>query len=263
MSMSDILNITLFQFDPVWENSDSNILKLNKCLKSITEQTDLLILPEMFLTGFSMNAHEIAQNTDGEGVKWLSSFAKTKQITVAGSLPIKDNQLYYNRLLVATPDDKIQWYDKRHMFRMGKEHQTYTAGNNVLVFNIKGWNIMPLVCYDLRFPVWSRNVNQKYDILVYVSNWPEARREAFLTLLKARAIENQCYVIGINRVGTDGQGVSYAGDSVIIDFKGNYMFEPADNKEQIINCSISLNKLTEFRKKFPVWLDADAFEINS
>jgi Predicted amidohydrolase len=259
--MKDLLNVALFQFNPYWEDAEANIQKLNEWMANVPSETDMVILPEMFLTGFSMHVDKVAQTMDGIGVNWLKAVAQSKQLTVMGSLAINDDGQVFNRFLIATPDGEIQSYDKRHLFRMGKEHQYYSSGEAQHIFNNNGWKVMPLVCYDLRFPVWSRNVNLKYDLLIYVANWPESRREAFMTLLKVRAIENQCYVLAVNRVGQDPSGINYAGESVIIDPKGKLMNEP-NGTEQIITGSISLGKLKSFREKFPAYLDADEFTLN-
>lgn len=258
--MSDILNLSLFQTDIVWQSPQANLEILNRWMEKLPPITDLVILPEMFLTGFSMDVEAIAQPMIGLGVNWLLTTAVSKNTAIAGSLSISENDRFYNRMLVALPDENLHAYDKRHLFRMGEEHKYFSSGNESIIIDYKGWSIMPLVCYDLRFPVWSRNVDLKYDLLIYVANWPQARREAYLTLLMARAIENQCYVVGVNRVGTDGNGVKYAGESVVIDFKGRCITELNSN-EGMLNCSISLNELHEFRKAFPAYLDADSFEI--
>jgi omega-amidase len=258
--MTGFLNISLCQTNIIWQDINANIRHLDELLGLVPGDTHLIILPEMFLTGFSMDVSLIAQKMDGKGVQWLSSTATVKKIAMMGSLVIEENGNFYNRLLVALPDGRIQHYDKRHLFRMGEEHKHFTAGKQLLVTDINGWNIMPLVCYDLRFPVWSRNINLRYDILVYVANWPQSRRDPFLSLLKARAIENQCYVVAVNRVGTDGEGISYVGDSVVIDPKGIFLNVLSAN-EQIINCPLSLPELKKFRQKFPAYLDADDFEV--
>lgn len=258
--MNEILNLSLFQTDIAWNSPAENLRILNEWMDEIPGNTNLVILPEMFLTGFSMDVNSIAQPMDGMGVNWLKSVAKTKNITITGSLTIQENGLFYNRMLVAMPNDQLKWYNKRHLFRMGEEHLHFSPGNESIVVESQGWNIMPLVCYDLRFPVWSRNVSLKYDILLYVANWPQSRREAFLILLKARAIENQCYVVGVNRVGMDGNGIKYAGDSVVVDPKGRFMTEVSSDPG-IINCAVSLKELRDFRENFPTYLDSDTFEI--
>lgn len=258
--MNDMLHLSLFQTDIVWQSPALNIDLLNKWLEKIPKNTDMVILPEMFLTGFSMEVDNIGQEMNGLGVSWITNIAKSNKITLLGSLAIKENNKFYNRMLIAMPDGRLHWYNKRHLFRMGEEHHHFTPGNKQIIVEFKGWNIMPMVCYDLRFPVWSRNKGLKYDLLIYVTNWPEPRREAYMTLLKARAIENQCYVVGVNRVGTDGKGIKYAGDSVVIDPKGKLASEPLQGAG-IINCAISLEDLRSFRKSFPVHLDADDFEL--
>lgn len=258
--MDELLNLSLFQTDIIWQSPSANLDMLNQWIADIPENTAMVVLPEMFLTGFSMEVDSIAQEMDGIGVTWLTNTAKSKRITLAGSLAIKEDGKFYNRMLIAMPDGVLYWYNKRHLFRMGEEHRHFSPGNETIIVEYKGWNIMPLVCYDLRFPVWSRNKGLKYDLLVYATNWPEPRREAYLTLLKARAIENQCYVVGVNRVGQDGKGIKYAGESVVIDAKGKIITEPLTGAG-IINCSISLDKLRQFRSAFPVHLDADDFEL--
>ena len=205
--MNAALNLSLFQTDIIWQSPDANLEMLNQWIETIPANTDIVILPEMFLTGFSMDVNKIAQEMNGVGVSWLKSVSTSKGITIAGSLTIKEDEKFYNRMIAALPDGQLHWYNKRHLFRMGDEHQYFTPGDETILVNTKGWNIMPLVCYDLRFPVWSRNVNLKYDILIYVANWPKARNEAFLALMNARAIENLCYVVGVNRVGIDGKGI--------------------------------------------------------
>ena len=257
----NILNISLLQFNPTWEDKTANFKKVEKLLNEVPSNSNLVLLPEMFLTGFSMNSKKIAEPMDRSMVTWMKSITQKSNFTLIGSLPIYDSGNYYNRLLYISPNEEVKWYDKKHLFRMGDEPENYSAGNERKIFSFNNWNICPLVCYDLRFPVWSRNTTLEYDILIYVSNWPKARIDAFISLLKARAIENQSYVIGINRVGVDGNGIDYNGNSVIFDAKGTYVSEPADNREQVINTTITLDSLTEFRKKFPVYLDADPFKL--
>jgi omega-amidase len=258
--MSNSLRLALLQTDPVWQDVGANIQIIGQWLDKIPSQTDLAILPEMFLTGFSMDVSKTALEMNGKEVKWLVAKAVSKNIMIVGSLTILDEGKFYNRLLMVMPSGDIQWYDKRHLFRMGEEHHYFSPGNQLLVAKFNDWNIRPLVCYDLRFPVWSRNTDLIYDLLIYVANWPESRHDAFVTLLKARAIENQCYVAAVNRVGMDGQGVKHAGGSVVIDPKGMFMTKPSQSKE-LIDCTISLDELKKFREKFPAYLDADSFEI--
>jgi len=261
--MTNTISLSLVQFDPVWEDSCKNIELLNGFTEKIHPDTDLIILPEMFLTGFSMNVTQIAQKMDGEGVTWMVKTAIEKKITIIGSLAINDDNKIYNRLFAISPHGEVRWYDKRHLFRMGEEHKFYTSGNKRIIIKVNNMSILPLVCYDLRFPVWSRNVNCEYDLLVYVANWPESRRDAYLTLLKARAIENLCYVAAVNRIGTDGSGFEYAGDSVIIDPKGNIVADLPEKTSGLVNYQIDLNLLKSYRQKFPAYLDADEFILST
>ncbi len=261
IEMKNTISLSLVQFNPAWEDESKNIDMLDKLIDTVPSDTNLVILPEMFLTGFSMNVAKIAQTMDGYGVKWMVNKAIEKKNTIIGTLAINDNNKIYNRLITVNMYGEISWYNKRHLFRMGEEHTHFSAGNEKMFFKVNDVSILPLVCYDLRFPVWSRNVNNQYHLLVYVANWPEVRREAYLTLLKARAIENLCYVAAVNRVGTDGLGISYAGDSVIIDPKGNVVADLPLNNCGLINYSIDLNSLQSYREKFPAHIDADEFEI--
>src|SRR3972149_5147564 len=216
----DKLKVTLFQVDIKWEKQNENLKKYDRLFSQLDAETDLVVLPELFATGFTMNVINQWESTDGNTVNWLIKKAKANNALILGSVIIKENNNYFNRLLAVFPDGDIQYYDKRHLFRMGEEHIHYTTGSKKLFITYKEWKIFPLICYDLRFPVWSRNVNNEYDLLVYIANWPEKRREHWLKLLFARAIENQSYVIGVNRIGKDGRGVGYSGDSIVIDPKG-------------------------------------------
>lgn len=254
------LKVTLIQTNLAWENKKLNLENFSKLINEINEETDIVVLPEMFSTGFTMKAKELAENFDGETVKWMKEIASEKNIILIGSIIINVRQTYYNRLLVVHPDHNIEYYDKRHLFRMMNEHYTYTPGKQKLISDIKGWKIRPLICYDLRFPVWSRNEND-YDVLIYVANWPESRRDAWLTLLMARAMENQCYVIGVNRIGIDGNAINFSGDSVIIDAKGTIISETKPYKESVETIALSIQDLTRVRQNFPANLDADKFNI--
>ena len=199
--MSDILTVALVQTDLVWENPQANRKHIEQMVSSVT--ADLFVLPEMLTTGFTMNASHVAESMNGESILWLKSIAKEKQAAFIGSLVIEENNNFYNRLVCVEPSGEILHYDKRHTFTLAGEHKVYTAGNEKVIFNYKGWKICPLVCYDLRFPVWARNV-EDYDVLIYVANWPMIRVAAWDALLKARAIENMAFCIGVNRVGLDG-----------------------------------------------------------
>jgi len=254
------LKISLIQSELYWQNADANRAMFEEKIWEIEEDTDLIVLPEMFTTGFTMEAEKVAEVMNLHTIKWLQTMAKKTEAVVTGSYIVKENNQYFNRLIWMPPDGNFLHYDKRHLFRMAKEHHTFSAGSMQINPTIKGWKILPLICYDLRFPVWSRNTDLHYDLLLYVANWPKARHSAWQTLLKARAIENLSYVLGVNRVGEDGKGIQYKGGSVIIDFKGNTVFE---KEEEEITKTIELEKepLEKFREKFPAHLDADAFKI--
>jgi omega-amidase len=254
------LSVALVQTDIVWENIDENLEFYTKKILSIKNDVDLIVLPEMFTTGFSMKPESLAETMSDKGVNWMQEMSEKANANICGSLIIEEYGKYINRFLNCSPDGNISYYDKRHLFRMGNEHEHYIAGNKRLIYKIGDWRIHALVCYDLRFPVWSRNKNE-YDVLIYVANWPESRREVWKKLLMARAIENQCFVIGVNRIGKDGTGITYSGDSMLIDPRGNVTVKAKDYNEEIIYSELSLSELIDFRNKFPVMLDADDFEI--
>ncbi len=258
--MSDNLNISCIQADLAWEDIDQNLKNFETRFKSLTENSELVILPEMFTTGFSMNSKRLAEEMSGKSFQWMKNQAEKNNKILVGSIIVKENYKYYNRCISMFPDGNFFTYDKGHLFRMEREHIDFTKGEKKAIFKHKGWRICPLICYDLRFPVWSRNRND-YDLLIYIASWPESRREVWNTLLKARAIENQAYVVGVNRIGKDGEGISYAGDTVIIDPKGQIIKKATNYNDEIINAELSLNELTRFREKFPVFLDADDFKI--
>ena len=244
-----------------WQDAAANRTTLDRCLSQISIPTDLIVLPEMFTTGFSMDAAALAEPMDGPTVAWLRQHATAHQAVITGSLIIEENGRYFNRLLWVRPDGSLSYYDKHHLFTMAREQDTYTAGTTRLVEDWRGWRICPLVCYDLRFPVWSRNeAAQPYDLLLYVANWPAARRNAWITLLRARAIENLSYVLGVNRTGQDGLGQDYAGDSALLDMRGDYLLQ-AGNLHSCITRTIRRADLEEFRTKFPALNDADPFTL--
>lgn len=297
------LKITVIQSELHWENAAKNLAMFTKKIASIKEETDLIILPEMFTTGFTMNSAQFAETMEGETVVWMKQQAKNKNAAIVGSLIIEEDASplegrykgvnYFNRLIWVQPDGKIYTYDKRHLFRMANEHEFYTSGNKRLIVEYKGWKICPLICYDLRFPVWSRNKEFKaeslkfkvdhsqeylssptthhpspityhssaFDLLIYVANWPEARKTPWSKLLEARAIENQVYVLGVNRVGVDGRQMTYSGNSAVIDPKGNVMSNIAEHQNYIQTIELNREELDDFRAKFPVGLDGDDFEI--
>jgi predicted amidohydrolase len=258
--MQNTLHISCIQTNLIWEDAEQNLKQFEKYFSQLPESTELVILPEMFSTGFSMKTEKLAEKMNGRSFVWLKEQASKINKIILGSLIIKEQERYYNRLFVMFPDGNYEYYDKRHLFRMGNEHKHYSAGKKRLVFNYKNWRICPLTCYDLRFPVWSRNQND-YDMLIYIANWPESRREVWKKLLLARAIENQVYLAAVNRVGEDGEGLSYAGDTMIINPRGEIMVETKEHTQQIIHADLSLDDLNKFRNKFPVALDADEFKI--
>jgi predicted amidohydrolase len=263
------LTVTLIQSALHWENPVANMAMFEEKIWQIKDTTDLIILPEMFTTGFTMNAKHQAEPMNLTTFKWLKQQAAQTKAVVTGSFIVKEKEMYFNRLLWMRPDGSYEVYDKRHLFRMAEEHQTYTAGNSRIIPQLKGWRICPLICYDLRFPVWSRNsVVEKttqslaYDCLIYVANWPQARSHAWNSLLQARAIENLSYVIGVNRIGADGKNIPYSGDSVVVNPKGEQLFYAGD-KEIIQTITLDAQELLSFRQKFPAYMDADGFEIKS
>ena len=254
------LKITVFQGYLFWENIDKNLQNIALRLSGIREKTDLIILPEMFTTGFSMEAAALAEPMGGKSMKWMHKIAKQYECVVTGSLIIKDDEKFYNRLIWMRPDGTYECYDKRHLFALGKEHQTYTAGTKKLIVELKGWKICPMICYDLRFPVWLRNVDEEYDLMLFVANWPERRIAHWRALIAARAIENQAYVIGVNRVGHDGNEVYHSGDSTCIDPNGNVVYYKRD-EEDMYTFTIIADEVKKTRRALPFLKDADEFEI--
>lgn len=256
--MSNI-KVTIVQSPIYWENIDKNIEMFSGKLDKFKGKTDLIVLPEMFTTGFTMNAEKNAESMKGKAVGFLKEYSKKLNSYICGSVIIKSGNKIFNRLILASPSGKIQFYDKRHLFRMAKEHTKYSPGKKQLIVKIKNWRIAFFICYDLRFPVWCRNKNN-YDAAVFSSNWPMERNYYWKNLLLARAIENQCYVIGVNRTGKDGNGYEFSGDSAVISPFGKYVID-AKNKQGIFTAELDMNALDKFRKKFPVHKDADKFKI--
>lgn len=254
------LHIALIQLDLVWESPALNLAKLDQFLDKLPSGIDIVFLPEMFTTGFTMKVLEYAESVDGETIRWMKKHSRELQVALCSSLIIEEAGLYFNRLVFVEPSGEIRYYDKRHLFTIGNEGKYFNRGTERLIVHYKGWRICPLICYDLRFPVWSRNHNE-YDLLVYVANWPESRDEVWNTLLKARALENQTYVAGVNRVGVDGQIISYSGNSQILSPKGLCLVETPFNEEGIIAAELSLSELLKFRSTFPVLDDADTFYL--
>lgn len=254
-TMQDLI-ISIIQTDLVWENVAANLANFERKIASIKQPTDLILLPEMFTTGFSMKSEELAESIDGRTMQWMAQQAKKHNAVIAGSLIIKEKGNYYNRLIWMRPNCSYQSYDKRHLFAMGGEHEHFTAGTERLIVELKGWKICPLVCYDLRFPVWARNT-ENYDLLLYLANWPIPRITHWQALLKARAIENQCYTVGVNRIGTDAFGNYYSGNSAIIDARGETLFEEA-HQTTVYTQKISKKYLEKTRKDLPFLKDIDS-----
>lgn len=260
-----------------WENREKNIAHFDPLIDSIKEDTQLIILPEMFTTGFTMNPEMLAEDSNGETLAWMKDKAKQKNAVITGSVSVKESGNYFNRLFWVKPSGEFETYNKRHLFGMGQEDKHYKAGENKIITHIENWNFCPLVCYDLRFPVWSRNRfkiqnssnsaevsktgNWDYDVLIYVANWPEVRNYPWKQLLIARAIENQCYVIGVNRIGEDGNGFSHSGDSMVINPRGETVSKTKAHEESVETVFLDKAYLEDFRRVFPVGLDADEFNI--
>lgn len=255
------LIVTTVQTHLYWENPDKNLAHFSEKLKMLGV-TDVIVLPEMFTTGFTMKPELLAEPHGGKGLQWMQKNAIDKKCAIIGSISVTENGKYYNRLYWVKPDGDFLYYDKRHLFSMGKEHEHYTQGSRKIIVEYKGWKICPLVCYDLRFPVWSRNTKQDpYDVLIYVANWPEVRSYPWKQLLIARAIENQCYVVGVNRIGTDGNQISHTGDSAVINPRGEFMSKTKAGEDTVESINIAYDSLQDFRKVFPVLNDGEDFGI--
>ena len=258
------LSITTIQSNLIWEEKPANLRLLEQKINSIAEKTEIIVLPEMFNTGFSMKPELHAETMDGESVEWMKRISRENGIILTGSLMIEEAGKYFNRLVWMLPNGQYGYYDKRHLFAFGEEDKHYKPGNKRLIASVKGWKINLLVCYDLRFPVWARQQpnesGAEYDVLIYVANWPERRSHAWKTLLCARAIENQCYVVGVNRVGSDANNIYYSGNSLVIDPLGQVLYHMAD-EEDVNTVILQKDLLEEVRTKFPFWKDADSFNI--
>ncbi len=250
------LKVTLIQSELVWEDIDSNLAGFDSKITGIEEDTHLIVLPEMFSTGFTMNAAALAQDMKGSAVKWLKEKSVEKHVDMVGSIIADDGGKFFNRLLWAKPNGEIFTYDKKHLFRMAGEEKIYSAGSKNITVELNGWRIRPFICYDLRFPVWTRNIENQFDAAIFIANWPERRSAHWKALLRARAIENQCFVIGVNRIGIDGNGLSYSGDSSIIDPWGNIIFQKS-RQTCTHTAELSYDVLKTSREDFPVWMDAD------
>lgn len=253
------LKILLVQPDILWEAPRANLQNLDTLLARHTGRTDLIVLPEMFLTGFNVKPQTYLENNKGEGIDWMKNKAGLFHCFVCGSLTVKVNEIFYNRFFWVDPDGNIDFYDKRHLFSLGMEDEAFNCGNERKSFSANNWKIFPSVCYDLRFPVWQRNnPGNPYDLLINVANWPASRMDVWRTLLKARAIENQCYVVGSNRVGQDENKIAYVGGSMIVNPKGQVIIDLGSN-QKIAEVTLSGKDLMDFRESFPILKDADRF----
>lgn len=264
----DKLNVTTIQTELFWEDQPANRRMLEEKIRSIQEKTHLIVLPEMFSTGFSMQPERLAETMDGETVQWMRQLSKLKGSIITGSLIIAENGKHFNRLIWMLPNGELGYYDKRHCFTLAGEDKHYTAGAKRLITSVGGWRILVQICYDLRFPVWARQQvhadggepQTEYDVLLNVANWPAKRSHAWKTLLQARAIENQCYSIGVNRVGTDGFGLEYSGDTTIVDPLGEVLYQKS-GIEEVHTITLEKEKLQQIREKLPFWRDADDFQV--
>ena len=273
------LTISTIQANLVWEDKAANLSNLESKIGGITGKTELVVLPEMFSTGFTMHAEMLAETMQGPTVKWMRQVAATRKIILTGSLIIKEEGQFFNRLIWMLPNGEYGYYDKRHLFGLSGEDEFYTPGNKRLIASVKGWKINLQICYDLRFPVWSRNrvvpseqtppasaptedgaATSEYDLLIYVANWPSKRSNAWKVLLNARAIENQCFVVGVNRVGEDGNKLLYNGNTMVVDPLGEVLYQ-VDNREDVSTIILRKEILSDVRSKLPFWKDADAFTL--
>ncbi|MFK7808990.1 MAG: amidohydrolase [Saprospiraceae bacterium] len=257
--MQDI-TISTVQTNLIWENQKANLSHLDQLLSPLQNKTDLIVLPEMFTTGFTMSAATVAEPMDGPAISWMRKKANELNSAITGSLIIEDQGKYYNRLIWMDPNGEFWQYDKKHLFTLAKEQETFTAGTEKLIVDFKGWKICPLICYDLRFPAWGRN-QEGYDLLIYVANWPKPRAHHWKSLIIARAIENQSYVIGVNRVGKDGKGHLYSGDTSVVDYAGTLRYQVAD-VEDVFTTKLKYKAQQEYRSKLNFLPDRDRFTFS-
>jgi len=263
----DELRVSTVQTELYWQDEQTNLSMLETKLAPLAKETDLIVLPEMFNSGYSMSPEEIAQPLEGAALKWMKAQANALSCAICGSIAIVEDGIYFNRFMFVHPDGALDSYDKRHCFRMSGEHEVYHAGNRKVVIEYKGWRILAQVCYDLRFPVFARNrfIKEKnqheYDLMINVANWPEPRRNPWRILVQARAVENLAYVVAVNRVGQDENGNQYSGDSLVVDYRGDLVVDH-QRQSSIHTNSLNLQNLMRFREKFPVWLDADDFTLS-
>lgn len=264
MESKETLEVALIQTYLHWEDKEKNLKRMEGHLQTLDSSVDIAVLPEMFSTAFTMNS-SLSETMNGPTVQWMIKMAKQYSIALCGSVIIEEKNKVYNRFLFVEPTGKISNYDKRHTFRMSNEHLNFSSGSSRTIINYLGWKIFPQICYDLRFPVYSRNRvledEYEYDLMIYVANWPERRNNAWKALLPARAVENQSYLIAVNRIGMDGNGVNFTGDSGVLGVLGDNILPFVAEEEQVKTISLSLNWLKEFRRNFPVWKDADTFEL--
>ena len=253
------MNVSLIQTDLSWDNTQANLDNIERQLAQLSTYTDLVVLPEMFTSGFTMDPKKVAEEMDGPTLSWMKQQAARLEAAIAGSYIVHEGGAYYNRLVWVFPDGDYQIYDKRHLFTLASEDEHYTAGEERLIVAWRGWKVCPLICYDLRFPVWSRN-NRQYDLLIYVANWPERRRHHWRSLLMARAIENQAYTIGLNRVGVDGKDIRYSGDSCVIDYAGEIRAS-LSIAPTTITLALDLETQQAYRKRYAFLADQDRFTI--
>ncbi|MCW3074147.1 MAG: amidohydrolase [Flaviaesturariibacter sp.] len=258
------ITLSLIQAPLQWEDPAVNRAYFEEKIKALSGKTQVVILPEMFSTGFSMKPETLAEDMEGPSVSWMKEMAAASKVILTGSLMIRDGEDFYNRLIWMLPNGQYGTYDKRHRFAYAGEDEHYTAGSKRFIASVNGWRINLQVCYDLRFPVWARqqytDEGFEYDVLIYVANWPERRNRAWKTLLQARAIENQCYVIGVNRIGEDGNGIYHSGDSSVVDPMGEVLYTKA-HEEDVFTITLDKAHLEAVREKLPFWKDADSFEI--
>ena len=260
--MADSLRISMIQSHIIWEDRDENLGYYGELLRRVSGKTDIAVLPETFTTGFSMDVERLADTMDGPTIPTIKGWTKKYNLAVVGSFIVKEGENYFNRAFFITPEGEEFYYDKRHLFRMAGEDKHFTAGNERTIVRYKDWSICLQVCYDLRFPVWSRNINNEYDLLIYVANWPEPRKKVWKSLLPARAIENMAYVCGVNRVGIDGKGITYRGDSMLFSPKGKKLADAGKREEITRTCILLKSELNDLREKFPALKDSDSFSID-
>ncbi|HNW90693.1 MAG TPA: amidohydrolase [Bacteroidales bacterium] len=262
--MQDI-TITIVQSDLAWEQPLKNLDNFDKKLEPLKNCQDVIVLPEMFSTAFTMDVQQFAEEMDGTVLLWMKEKAISLNSVISGSFIFKNKEAFYNRLVWMKPDGTYNTYDKRHLFRFGNEHNFFKAGTEKIIVELNGWNICPMICYDLRFPVWAKNNYNnghfQYDVLIYIANWPEARKLHWQTLLKARAIENLSYVVGVNRIGGDGRGTRHSGNSMIISPRGETLCEMADHTEDVKTIMLKKSELLQYRDKFNVAPDWDEFQL--